>query len=371
MQVIFLQNKSMKTGFFFLAAAFMILLLTSFTLWQVSMKSEQKLLLVLPVHQGPSGFTAQELEDFIKEEFLLTYEIHEQQQVKASSASYSAHTIGTNADYPQILGYPLLSGSFFSPAAFKEQNRQVVLNQNAAYRWFGNLNLSGNTIQMGEESWLVTGVIDDGLKKEARVYLPASLAHGQSETLLVSLDDQTISDVYVRSALKKLGIQKEQYSFVNLERLAASSGQRLGLVCGLLLLSGLALVFFVGIYWFWHLFSNCRMQLQELYFSQLWQQHRRQILRLLLLTLSLAAGFAVMLLLGLRLLEVCLSFKDLLPANGRWYTGDFAPRFKALHHYLWVDLGVTGLALLLLLPLTVGTARRLKQLSRIKTKAKE
>lgn len=355
-----------KTWFYFLSAMLAALLITLFILWQMNVESDQHLLLISGKHLGAPGFSAQELEDFMKEEFLLTYEIHGQEQVKASTSHYLAHTIGTNHSYAQILGYPLLSGSFFSPSAFQEQSRQVVLNKNAASRWFGNLNLSGNQVQIGDEVWLVTGVIDDGLKKEARIYFPASLAHGQVQTLMVSMDNQAISDIYARSALKKLGIQKEQYSFLNLEQLIASFGQRLGLVCSALLMSGLALLLYFGLGWFYRLFADCRKQLKQLYFLELWQQSHRQLLTLLLLGLLIAAGFSAILMLGLWILETCLSFKDLLPTNSRWYTGDFAPRFNALHHYLWADLCITASALLLLPPLIVSGARRLKQLFKIK-----
>lgn len=353
MRVIFLRTRIWRL----LASLVTTLLITLFVLMLYTRSSYRNLLLVVPKNQGERGFTSQELEQFIKEEFMLTYEIYEQRQVKVSNLSYQGQIIGTNSQYAQILGYPLLSGGFFSQTAFDEHRRQLVLNKTAAYNWFGNGTCSGSTMEIDSQIWMVTGVIDDGNKKEARVYIPASLSEGQTQTLMVLLDELTVSEAYASSALKKLGIQDEGYSSIHLAQLAESFGERLWVSCRVIIVITLMLFLYFSIQRLRKVWRLLREELKDYYWRQLWKYRRRQLLHLLCGGLLIAVSIVGIVLMFSRILETCLEWKDLLPNVSGWHTLAFAGKLIPLYRLLWVDLGTFIFLLLLLPPIAWITAR--------------
>ncbi|MCL1906169.1 MAG: ABC transporter permease, partial [Clostridiales bacterium] len=134
--------------------------------------------LLLAKSAAAPGLDTSLLEDFCKEEFLLTYETEQRATAQAHHYRLPVTLIGTNSCYGQILGYRMLSGGFFSAAAWQAGNREAVLNAAAAFQLFGGYQVVGQTFKLEGATWLIIGVLDDGQEETPRIYVPASVTGG-------------------------------------------------------------------------------------------------------------------------------------------------------------------------------------------------
>jgi hypothetical protein len=224
-----------------------------------------------------------------------------------------------------------------------------VLNRAAAFQLFGNNQLSGQTFKLEGANWLVVGVIDDGDAETPRIYAPASITGGMTDSLMVLLDNNMVNADYAISGLKQLGVYENNYAIVNLAAAAAVFGQRLkvGLYGAAILIILLLLRQCAGL-----LFSRLplyREQLKQLYFSELLISQRAGLAKTALAALGLLSGVAALMALALRILTICLGWPGLLPPGHGWAMGGFAAKLTWLHDtYPW------GMALFLLLLLALA-----------------
>jgi hypothetical protein len=181
-----------------------------------------RLLLAKPLRSyAPALISLDAIEQFCEDEFLLTYE---QRRLSSASTAYQqcqVTLVGTNSYYPALLGYQLLSGSFFTKQAWDTKSRHAVLNETAAFTLFGSNKIVGKTIKLDGETWLVSGVLRDNDENNL-IYIPSiNNAQSASVSALIALlaPERGISETYAKNTLKALGVQEAMYMFVNMENM--------------------------------------------------------------------------------------------------------------------------------------------------------
>lgn len=122
--------------------------------------------------------------------------------------------ISVNQDYQRILGYDMLSGSFFTQSTLDEKRSNTVLNEKLAFDVFGNFDVEGNTYKIRGEPYIVTGVVNDR-REEKTAYIPAQTA-ANSFLAVIDTEEKTIAE------LKNIGISENRFHMVNLSEAAYS-----------------------------------------------------------------------------------------------------------------------------------------------------
>lgn len=354
----------MKTKMNAVLIAMVALLLASLSvlsLW-AGRQGYGHLLLVTPSAFGAPEQNPQKLEEFSEEEFLLTYEIRQSATAQAMNPKHSVMLVGTNQNYANIMGYALLDGGFFTEAAWDAQNRHAVLNATAAFQIFGSNRVSGQTLKLNGEPWIVTGVIQDNDTENPKIYAPSSVTGGQAVSLMVLMDDQTVTEAYVKNALKSVGIHESSYDFINLAKSASAFEERLSVAWKSALFAVILLfVLQAG----GRLLENLRFyrnRLREIYVQELFVYHRADFVRTIAGLLLFAAGILVILLLSLDILATCLTWQEIVPITGELAAGDLGGRLVWLRNYHWIGIALFVACIgAILLYLILALKRRLPQ----------
>jgi len=317
------------------------LLAALFALSELSKREQYRgLLLVTPSGPAEPGLTPEKLDLFSEEEFLLTYELRQPAEAQAVQSKHPVTIVGTNSRYADVLGYIPLDGGFFTQTAQNEKSRHAVLNEAAACQLFGSIRISGNTIRLNDQTWLITGVIRDQEPENANIYIPASVLGGQADTLMVLMDDGIFTQAYVKSALKSIGIHEGGYDFINLSKSASAFGERFSVAWEFTLLS-VMLTVVLGLFGWLRLNLSCyRLRMRELYLRELFLAYHTDFLKTAGGCLLLAAGIWGMLMLSLQILETCLGWQELAPITGTLLAEEFGQKLKWLQYYQWVDLAL-------------------------------
>ena len=285
----------------------------------------RNLLMASPLGAGSPRLSVERLEDFAKEEFLLTYEIRKSAVARAANQSHSVNLVGTNSHYAALLGYLSLDGSFFAATAMDAKQRHIVLNETAAFQIFGSTHIAGQTLKLDGESWIITGVIQDGDADHSNLYVPASVTGGQAGSVIALLDD-TVTEAYARNALKSIGIHESNCEFFNLARSVGIFGECVSVAWkSALFLLLLFFAFRTGSDLSARLRFD-RAKLEDLYFREMLAQYRPDVLRTAGSMLFLIMGVVIMLFLSLQILETCLTWRSLPLITGELTAGDFGRR---------------------------------------------
>jgi hypothetical protein len=305
------------------------------------------LLLVLPAEISSPKIAINRIEDFINNEFLLTYEISGSDRVSLSNGEYPVTLIGTNSCYSRVLGLQMIEGSFFSARDWEGKQRQAVLNEKAAFDIFGSSRVTGNRFKIRNENWLVAGVINDGDEDHCRLYVPSSIRGGGADALMV-LTSGGIDEAYAKNSLKTLGVQEAAYNFFNFGTITYLLWERVVVISILFfallflsLISPLALKFRTA-------FAVLKEELERRYIWQILKGNRKTILKPLLFALGLAIFPAMALFLFLRLASICLPWQD-IPSLALISRELFYPHFERLCDYefasrllFFISLAVLG-----------------------------
>jgi hypothetical protein len=306
-QVIFLKIKAIS--WLGLLCVLFVVTLLAFSLL-ICPDQWENLLLVTPADYASPSFDPEALEQFCEDEFLVTYEIPE---VRTAEAVYSRHQIsavGTNSSYYDLMGYPLLSGCFFTKAAWNAKEKYAVLNEIAAYELFGSINIIGRTLKIGGDTWLVAGVLGDGDDEHLNIYVPSSITGGQADSLLALLDaDAGITEAYALNTLKELGVGENSCTIVNLS--AAANIYRDWFSVAWRASACTAIALFMLLLWLGmkNRLSFCRDMLKQKYFRELFAEHRMEFIRMAVTLLLLLAGIAGIVILLVQILAACLSWQ--------------------------------------------------------------
>ena len=206
-------------------ALFSLAVITLFTMALLAGRGHyHRLLLAKPLRSyAPALISLDAIEQFCEDEFLLTYEQRSLSSAHTVYQQCQITLVRTNSLYPALLGYQLLSGAFFTKAAWDAKSRHAVLNQTAAFTLFGSNKIVGKTIKLDGETWLVSGVLRDNDDENNVIYIP-SINNTQnthvSAIIALLAPERGISETYAKNALKALGVQNTAYMFVNMENMA-------------------------------------------------------------------------------------------------------------------------------------------------------
>lgn len=303
-------------------------------------KGYRNLLLVTPSAFGTPGLSPEKLQEFSEEEFLLTYEIRQTSTAWAINSRHPVTLVGTNQNYANIMGYITLNGGFFTKAAWDAKNNHAVLNETAAFQIFGSNRITGQTLKLNDESWIITGVIQDNDTENANIYAPSSVTGGQAESLMVLMDDKDITEAYVKNALKNVGIHENNYDFVNLSKSASAFDERFSVALKVALSTVILLfVFKAGGRIIQTLFFY-RKRMSEIYFCELFVRHGADFIKTIAGLLLFAAGIVVVLLLSLEILGICLTWQEIISITGELVAGDFGGKLAWLRDYYWIDIAL-------------------------------
>jgi hypothetical protein len=313
--------------------------------------------LALPAETSRRGIDINRIEDFIEDEFLITYEIPDSDKVSLSNGEYPVTVIGTNPCYPRVLGLPVIEGSFFSSGDWKGKQRLAVLNEKAAFDIFGSSRIAGNRFKMCSETrfaetWLVAGVIGDGDEDHCRLYVPSSIRDGEAIALM-ALTSGGIDDAHIKNTLKTLGIMEGSYNFFYFETVEALLWERAAVI--LLLFSAL---FFLSLLRplagkFKASFAVLKGDLERRYPEQVLREDQKIILKPALYALGLALFPCSSLFLFLRLAAVCLPWQD-IPSLAYINRGLFYPHLERLCDYEFASRLLFFISLAVVVGLTAG-----------------
>jgi len=306
------------------------------------------LLLVLPIEMDSPRIDINRIENFIEDEFLLTYEIPGSDRVNISSGEYAVTMIGTNSCYSCVLGLPVIEGSFFSARDWEGKQKQAVLNEKAAFDIFGSSRVVGNRFKIRNEVWLVAGVIKDGDDDRCRVYVPSSIRGGGADALL-ALTSGGIDVAYVKNSLKALGIQEAAYNFFNFETIVNLLCERAVVIPSLFLaLLFLSLLRLLALK-FKAAFAVFKEELESRYPVQIIKENYKIMLKPMFYAMGLAIFPILALFLFLHIASICFPWQDILslalikrelfyPHLGRLCDYEFASRVV-----FFISLVVVGL----------------------------
>jgi len=309
------------------------------------------LFLALPVEITSPRIDINRIEDFIKDEFLLTYKIPGSDRVSLPIGEYAVTIIETNSYYPRVLGLPMIEGSFFSARDWEGRQKHAVLNEKAAFDLFGSSRVAGNRFKIHNETWLVAGVIKDGDEDHCRLYVPSSIRGGRADALMaLTAASSGVDEAYVKNSLKTLGIQGAAYNFFNFGTITALLWERAAVVLLLFfalfflsLIRPLALKFKTA-------FTVLTEELERRYPAQIFNENRKIILKPLLFAIGLAIFPVLALFLLLRLASICLPWQD-IPSLALISRDLFYPHLQRLRDYelasrivFFISLAVLGAA---------------------------
>jgi len=308
----------------------------------------ENVLLVVPSEIGSPRIDVQQIEEFSEKEFLLTYEIPASQRVSLSNAEYPVTLIGTNSGYFSILGLAAVEGSFFSKQAWSGKLKHAALNEKAAFTVFGSSRIAGNRFRMGNDTWLVTGVIQDGDDDHCKVYVPSSVRGAQADTLLALMSPSGgLNEDYVRNSLKTLGIREGNFSFYNLGTRANLLWERVKVI-PFLFFSLLFLGFLIPLAGkFKNSLATLRKEMDNRYPSEIFQKDRKIILQPVVIVPGMVILTALALFLILRFVSICLPWQD-IPSLGGLDMDLIYPRLVRLRDYNMASMLLFGLSLVVM-----------------------
>ena len=309
-------------------------------------QGDSRLFFILPAETGSPRFDVEKIEEFSEKEFLLTYQILGSERVSLSHAEYSVTLVATNSSYAQIMGLPMLEGSFFSKQAWTGKLRHAVLNEKAAFTIFGSNKIAGNRFRIRNDTWIVTGVISDGNEDRSRVYIPSSTRNGEADALALT-NSGGLDEAYIKNSVKTLGIRDGDFHYIDMGTQYCLLWNRVEVIpllfFGFLLLSLLRpLVLRFREAWF-----NLKKDLNRHYAVEILKKKSKSVLRLTFFALTLLLFPGLTLFLFLRLASVCLPWQD-IPSLASLNLDLFYPHLVRIRNFELISRGFFGISLIFL-----------------------
>jgi len=300
-------------------------------------EGKENLLMIFPSEIGSPRIDVQKIEEFSKDEFLITYEIPSSERISLPQGNFPVTVIGTNESFHQIFGLKMLEGSFFSKQAWTGKQRHAVLNGKAAFEIFGSNRIVDNRFRIRNETWLVTGVIDDKDDEHSRVYVPSSIQNESANELFV-LMSRGFNEAYIKNSIKNLEIREGVFNFFNAGTQVDLLWERV-LIIPLLFFS----LFFLGLMRLFikkllNALADLKEELNRHYTDEILIKNRKAALKPAVLALVLLALPSAALFLILRIVSIVLKWQDvfsiteingeiLYPHFANFYNFEIASRF--------------------------------------------
>ncbi|GHU58592.1 hypothetical protein FACS189444_2500 [Spirochaetia bacterium] len=307
----------------------------------------ENLLMAFPENIHTPGLDIQKIEQVCEDEFLVTYEIPGTDRIKMNAADYSVTLIGTNSSYPHLMGYVNVAGSFFSKAAWDTQQKHAVLNQTAAAAIFGSYHVAGKTIKLKNGTWLITGVVADGDDVNNIIYVPSSVAGGAPHALAILMaGDSGVNEAYTKSILKTLGVHEAHYRIINTDTLSRIYGERVSVALMILFCMVFVCLCPPGLSKMNRGLAEYLDRLQYKTARDIITENRSDIIKKAVILLLLLAGAVIVLVLLLRILVICLGWRD-TPSFSGLIQNEFLPKTTLFTNYHQWDIVLFIIFLLL------------------------
>lgn len=317
----------------FCAAVFLLSVLALFTAAFLAGKDgKRNLLFVTPSQIGTHGIDVNRIEEFIETGFLITYEILSTERISLAYADFTVTLVRTNSCYPQIIKRGLSEGAFFSKQAWTGSQRHAVLNETAAFSIFGGVNITGRQFKIRGDTWIVTGVIDDGDKDASRVYVPSSIAGGNADNFLVLMSESAgLNETFIKNSLKSIGVHDTNYDFFAFDTRLNLFFERPQVV----------LCVFFGILFIYILiilarrlknaFNDFKIKLNNHYLKQIFHENRKIAFKPIWLSALILLCPALSLSLFLHTVSIILPWQDIASLKGK--QDIFYPYIERLYNF--------------------------------------
>ncbi|MDR1687181.1 MAG: ABC transporter permease [Clostridiales bacterium] len=216
-------------------------------------------LAVLPYSPGSKTISVKAADD-LNEKFPLTYKAVYPKTARALAVNSGVNIVSTNYSYVFVMRCRILNGGFFTKDAQKNAYREAVLNEKAAFDFFGTAEAAGNEIYIEDTAYTVTGVIDDYDNNELNIYIPVSVladGEGLAESLVVNLSG--MYEENVRNELKAIGIDDLSYKMLSLQKVMQVTSEKAPLAAGFAMFGFLLLI----LKKVWRAIVLCREEIRE------------------------------------------------------------------------------------------------------------
>jgi hypothetical protein len=275
--------------------------------------NERNLLIALPKNIGSPKINIHEIDDFINNNFLLTYEIHYSEKVNLTHSEFPVIITGTTSGYPQIMKYVMVEGSFFQTAAWTGKLRQAVLNEKAAFILFGSSKITGNRFRTHNDTWLVTGVIRDN-NDDCRIYIPSSVRGAETNAFEMTVSG-SFDETYIKNSLKSIGVREGDFDFINFNAHFKRLWERI-----IVLLLIFAVILLLAA--FRHLLTKIKnawktikSELSVSYPAEILQKKRKFLFKNMVPVLGIAVIPVLSLIILISVISICLPWQDIASVN--------------------------------------------------------
>ena len=276
----------------------------------------ENLLMILPAQPGSPKIDVQRIEEFLENEFLITYQIPGAARINLPHGEFPVTVIGTNSGYSRLILSVISEGSFFSRQAWSGRQRHAVLNEKAAFAIFGSSRIAGNQFKINNETWIVTGVIKDGNDEQSRVYVPSSINGGGAGELLALMAANGYNEAYIKNSIRTLGVHEGNFNFYNLGVHVRQLWERIEITVrlffALLFISLLRPVtgkFLTAL-------ADIKKKMEHRYIGEIFREDRKSVIRLALTALVILILPSVSLVLFLKTVSIILPWQDIPSLNG-------------------------------------------------------
>lgn len=132
---------------------------------------------ILSFLQEGKTFLNSEISMIENEGIRLTYVKYLYPESSNGFRAEAAPVIATNENYSYFTGMEITEGTFFNHVQADRKLSVVVLNETAAYQFFGNYECIGEKLYLDQNAFEVIGIIrEQGEQEEAKIYMPDTTA---------------------------------------------------------------------------------------------------------------------------------------------------------------------------------------------------
>ncbi|PKM49404.1 MAG: hypothetical protein CVV02_16195 [Firmicutes bacterium HGW-Firmicutes-7] len=308
MKVIFLRIK-----FLFFIIGVLVLIFSALLLITVIIKQQawDDRLLITPKAYNAVSVDVEMLEELNETKYMLTYEVNEQQNVKAIHSSHTVILKGTNYTYPFVMNYSMSEGGYFTKDVVEQNSKYVVINELSAFDIFGGTNIIGNEIIINQAAYRIIGVIKDGDDDNKNVYLPVTFFADDPDTFIVKMEaDNEMSDEFIQNAFKHIGITTSNYNFVNIAKVYAMIREKVLVCLGLIVAIILYLIMRRAIAILFDQYNNINKLLKVFYFTELFLKNIRVILTIIAAGIVLVSSSGGLILLFMKGVKSFLKWRE-------------------------------------------------------------
>lgn len=176
------------------------------------------------IHQG--DFTIEELEksgELVNNQALAyTYSYDTKVKVEVNEKLHQdIHLVVTNSNYQALYNLPMKSGSFLQDQF--SYNKQVVIDEELAFSFFGSNQVIGLPLEIGDELFYIVGIVKSEEQPSlSRMYIHSKdykdKANCKVESILfkAATDMEIQNRMFIEESLTLIGRDKKQYEILNI-----------------------------------------------------------------------------------------------------------------------------------------------------------